>query len=652
MIRLSNNNFVLVGSKSDTVNTNSNYKSKSKAWISLVDSNGIILWERSFLGNNFQTINSACETHKGILISGLFKDFISCDSLSIVSDSYLSGFYAYFDTLGNIISLHKAGQNASLYNIISSSNTNGKIFISGSFKDSLLISGQIFSPKYINSVFIGEISDSKQIVNISLIHSSGDLYIKSIESNDSIFCIAGSYSDSLFIKDSIINSTGKHDGFIICYDTKNNLKWIKTLNGNGDQEINDISLSLDNKCAVVGYFDQNTFIDSNVFQSYGNTDIILAYLSETGKLLWGKNIGSLSNDFGYAIKVNENNVYVSGSFIHTIALPQSNGNNLELESLSPFGNSFIAKYNQDGVLKASYNLTGISEDYCQALDIDSDEKITVAGNFYKNLVINDLENNKIEIPSNGDLDIFMFHFNDLCKDFEIDAGPDTIVCPGQNIWLLAGEQYASYLWKPDGVLNQDINISNPNTYYLTATNQYGCISSDSLIVSQGLLPVVFAGQDTILEAGQNLLLSDANISNATTHLWTTSGDGYFNNNYELITEYLFSNSDVNRGNVTLQLEANNFCSTSQDSLLVTILTDDDGVTAYPNPTEDRVTLVCKAGLTIESVLITTQSGYTILPSQTINNYFYTYDFSLYPPGTFVIYITTNNGVIVKIVNKI
>jgi gliding motility-associated-like protein len=68
-----------------------------------------------------------------------------------------------------------------------------------------------------------------------------------------------------------------------------------------------------------------------------------------------------------------------------------------------------------------------------------------------------------------------------------DAGPDTIVSPGDAIQL-NGSGGVSYLWIPSDYLS-DPNVSNPTctpedsiTYILIVTNEFGCTNTDTIVV--------------------------------------------------------------------------------------------------------------------------------------------------------------------------
>jgi len=166
------------------------------------------------------------------------------------------------------------------------------------------------------------------------------------------------------------------------------------------------------------------------------------------------------------------------------------------------------------------------------------------------------------------------------------------------------------------------------------------------------IPIAYAGNDTLIAAGENLQLMLASASNATTVEWASLGTGYFNNLNEINTIYTPSYSDISEGLVQLTLIASNQCGSGNNSFILSIDQDDDGITAFPNPTESMVTLVCNEGITIQSASIATQAGNVIQANITVNNSVMQYDLSAYPPGTFLFHLTTATGTVTKIINKL
>ncbi len=64
----------------------------------------------------------------------------------------------------------------------------------------------------------------------------------------------------------------------------------------------------------------------------------------------------------------------------------------------------------------------------------------------------------------------------------IDLGQDTLICPGEEIQLDAGEGFASYSWNT-GATSQQITVTETGTYVVEATTTGGCTVTDSIEVN-------------------------------------------------------------------------------------------------------------------------------------------------------------------------
>jgi hypothetical protein len=91
-------------------------------------------------------------------------------------------------------------------------------------------------------------------------------------------------------------------------------------------------------------------------------------------------------------------------------------------------------------------------------------------------------------------------------------------------------------------------------------------------------PAAFAGNDAFICVNE-LFEASATAQNFSSVLWTTSGDGIFQNPTILNTKYLRGNGDIANGNVTLTLTAYGFQAGWQDS-------DDVLITIIKQPTAD------------------------------------------------------------------
>jgi uncharacterized protein (TIGR02145 family) len=170
----------------------------------------------------------------------------------------------------------------------------------------------------------------------------------------------------------------------------------------------------------------------------------------------------------------------------------------------------------------------------------------------------------------------------------VNAGNDFTICEN-NFHSLNGqaENYSSLLWTTSGTGNFSNNaILNP-TYTpspddiaegevmltLIAEALSPCVpaTSDDLMLTIQQLPIAFAGEDiTICETQLNVSL-EGTVQNATSLLWTTSGDGFFIGETTAAPYYYPSAADIINGEATITLTAfSEYCPAVSDHLLISI----------------------------------------------------------------------------------
>ena len=108
----------------------------------------------------------------------------------------------------------------------------------------------------------------------------------------------------------------------------------------------------------------------------------------------------------------------------------------------------------------------------------------------------------------------------------IDAGSDEAICIGDQLQLNASGGL-TYAWSPASDLDNS-SISDPlfdglstTTLTVVGTDGNGCSSSDDVIITVNPLPIVSAGTDQTICAGQTANLS---ASGATSYVWSPAAD--------------------------------------------------------------------------------------------------------------------------------
>ncbi len=147
----------------------------------------------------------------------------------------------------------------------------------------------------------------------------------------------------------------------------------------------------------------------------------------------------------------------------------------------------------------------------------------------------------------------------------INTNPDLAVCEGTQTQL-ATTGASTYTWSPANGLSNP-NISNPiatpaitTKYFVTGTNNFGCISKDSITITVNPKPVITITNDTLLCNNATLQLS---AGGGTSYTWSPAAS--LNNN--LIPNPVASPSAKTKYYVTVK-DVNN-CSNT-DSVQVDI----------------------------------------------------------------------------------
>ena len=170
----------------------------------------------------------------------------------------------------------------------------------------------------------------------------------------------------------------------------------------------------------------------------------------------------------------------------------------------------------------------------------------------------------------------------------VNAGADVTLCEttyqldgtGTNINSISWTTSGTGTFSSSNILNPIYSASPADVtagsvvLTLSAETDPPCVGniSDSVILNFEETPIVDAGQDATICEGDSYILSEANTENTTTTLWTTNGDGVFDDPLTVNTTYNPGTDDVLNGTVTLTLtgEGSPLCDDDIDTIVLTI----------------------------------------------------------------------------------
>ena len=319
---------------------------------------------------------------------------------------------------------------------------------------------------------IGEDSPINIVTDNTNVYVTGYFYSKPLNFYNSI----GDIDTSLNTTDSSGNT------FIAKYNPNGNVLWARQIGGIGLD--NPVSIITDNtNVYLTGMFNgpQLIFYNSNggIDVSLNNTllgsfDTYMAKYNSDGMLLWARQIGGINQDRSISLVTDNSIIYLTGFFTS----PQLNfynstgGRDTSLNATDLSRNTFIAKYNSDGMLSWARQIGGTANYYPLSIITDN-TNIYITGYFDGSLNF---------YNSNGDIDI-SFNYNGIFADTYIAkylsngtlswarqiAGtrndlPVSIITDNTNVYLLGNFSSTTLnFYNSDGVI--DLSLNNVSSVF-------------------------------------------------------------------------------------------------------------------------------------------------------------------------------------------
>ena len=153
----------------------------------------------------------------------------------------------------------------------------------------------------------------------------------------------------------------------------------------------------------------------------------------------------------------------------------------------------------------------------------------------------------------------------ICGDsYQLNAIPSV----GNGVW----SSISSSNFSDASTSNSSVTVSeySVHTFVWTETNEF-CVDIDEVEIAFTAPPTSFGGDSIVVCPGEDVEITNSNISNYTNFYWTTSGDGIFSDPNILKPQYFYGPLDIENQGVTLTLVTENTpCPNSEGDVDITI----------------------------------------------------------------------------------
>lgn len=160
--------------------------------------------------------------------------------------------------------------------------------------------------------------------------------------------ISGKFEDTLYIQglsDTLI-SAGEPDIMFCKYDPNGNLMWTKHYGSSGNDNIFDAACDSDDNIIVSGYFEGSVTFDTITLTADGEVDMMVLKFAPNGDIIWGKKFGGSDEDGGNEVAIGPNNrILVAGQSKGTFNADSFSFNNTGLQD------SYLLSLTTDGTVE-------------------------------------------------------------------------------------------------------------------------------------------------------------------------------------------------------------------------------------------------------------------------------------------------------------
>ncbi|PJA26220.1 MAG: hypothetical protein CO189_12020 [candidate division Zixibacteria bacterium CG_4_9_14_3_um_filter_46_8] len=301
-----------------TLSFSNNPGVESDLWLVKTDSNGNVVWSRTYGGSNHDLGYYVEETSdRGLIVTGRTLSFGSGTQLYVIKT----------DSLGNIVWERTYGGPLNEQGRHIKQISDGGYIISG-FTTS-------FGPGDFDAYFIridryGNIMWERAYDRSQLPYPYGDFGQCAVETPDGGFMMAAVTS----------GATSDRDYWLIRTDGNGDTLWTKVYGGIGEEECKTVEMTSDGNYIIAGR--------SQSF-GFGREDFWLLKTDPNGDTLWSASYGGFHNDFGYWGEQTSDDGYILGGR----SLSFGNGDN----------DYWVVKADDQGALKWSQRYGGPGEDF-------------------------------------------------------------------------------------------------------------------------------------------------------------------------------------------------------------------------------------------------------------------------------------------------
>ena len=451
------------------------------------DPNGNVLWANSYGGTSLDFVNNmSINADNHIVITGAFRsESISFGSFTLTNPNAGDGANCFYvmkiDTDGNVLWATTANCDSNCSGSDVDINSNGDIVVTGNFSGNTVTFGSITltnSYQFADDFFIVKYNSAGEVLWAKGYGgNSEDTGIGVVFDNTGNINFIGAFSSSeITLGVTTYINSGGYDYLLVQFGSEGNISWMRNAQGNGDDFAQDIDVDNDNNIFITGNF-SGLFVSFSGLELTGNSslNIFTIKYDNGGNPEWVISPQGDQNDESYAITVDKDgNCLITGTFESSILSFDGSisitNNNLE------YGDVFVAKINNDGIVNWATATGGNDLDYGLSISTNNEGNAFITGVFYSTSIAfgaNTLVNAN---SSNNSPDYFIAKLNSTVGIDDKPIEQRSLIYPNpvvDNFNITTEEKSIIKLYSENGILLKTRNLDIGNNLIDVSTYKPG-----------------------------------------------------------------------------------------------------------------------------------------------------------------------------------
>lgn len=331
-----------------------------------------------------------------IYVTGTFSRVATFGGIRLASQGQSDAFLAKLTPNGQFVWAKAIGGTGLDSGVAVSTDTSGKIYVTGSFTGKLIIGVSTLTSQGSPSLYVAQFApDGKPQWAAAATAQTGGLHPKDIDvSPAGHITVTGSFSEQAQFGSTKLQSKGEQDLFVARMNDKGQWEWAISAGGSDTDVAVAVASDTSGNAYITGYFQETVQMGTNTLSSPGYTNAFVAKLDTKGTFSWATATKQSWFASGTAILVDKGNLYIAGTFENEAIFGTTTLS-------SPYGiDVFVAKISPSGSFSWITHASGYETVPGRGLGVDASGQLYLVGTFVNNVTFG---SSKVSAPGYPDI---------------------------------------------------------------------------------------------------------------------------------------------------------------------------------------------------------------------------------------------------------